>query len=137
MPLEGSLLEDFGRFNFKIKSQELDPVLTKDVSKLHMLDEPRSHSLGDCFHDIFLSLSSRLVNSYEILLRFHLNRLIGDIEIQMLDALCQIVDVNGWDSVFARSHDGKRGQVRVQTQPCASVKLIENVVRLSVSIGQA
>ena len=52
----------------------------------------------------------------------------------MLDALSEIVNVNSWDSIFAITNNREGSKIWMQTQPGASIKLIENIVGLSVAV---
>lgn len=52
----------------------------------------------------------------------------------MLDALSEVANVNGWDSIFAITNNRERSKIWMQTQPGASIELVENIVSLSVAI---
>jgi hypothetical protein len=69
-------------------------------------------------------------------LRLELDRDKGRIEIKVLDARGQIIDMDCGDSVGALAHNGKRGKFWMETQPGTSIELIENVIGLSVTIGE-
>jgi hypothetical protein len=45
--------------------------------------------------------------------------------------------MNCWDSVLSSSNNRERGEIWVKTQPSTSVKLIENVIWLTVSVGKS
>ena len=55
---------------------------------------------------------------------------------QMINALSQILDMNGWDPILAIAYNREGSQFRVQTQPRTSVEFIEDVVRLPITVGE-
>jgi hypothetical protein len=69
-------------------------------------------------------------------LRLELDRDKGCIEIKVLDARSQIVDMNCGDSVGALAYNRKRGKLWMETQPGTSVELVEDVVGFSVTIRE-
>lgn len=70
-----------------------------------MLDQTGAHPIGYGFHYILLSLPPCLVDRHEVLLRFQLNRLIRHIQVQVLDALSQIVYVDRRDAIISGAHN--------------------------------
>jgi len=102
-----------------------------------MFEQAGAHSLRDGLHDGLLRLLLGLIDSDEVLLRLELDGDEGGVEVEMLDALGQIGDVDGWDSVVAAAHDREGGELRVQTQPGTSVEFIEDIVGFTIAVGKA
>ena len=54
----------------------------------------------------------------------------------MLDETGQVFDVNGGQGIVARVDHWKRSQVWMQREPCSPEELIEDIVGLTMAVGQ-